>query len=276
MKFNLSTEQIFAITRIFVYLTILGSFIFFFQSDFVGWLEIIPESAWTPVGVTEWLYPLFKLLKNSNTAWLGHIIVVAMALSAVSCVFEWKWRVTSVLTFVLSVIVFGLKNSFGHAFRSESILIIVQVIFIFRAYSLIDHLWALRCLRFLWISIFFLSALNKLRFSGLDWISDNYVLDYIRANQITRAGVLVERPFSGATEYFTENILLTKAMGIFTLLFELCYPLILFKRMRKAMLISTALFQSAIFVLLGVNFFFYLPLIPIWYSKNDEFYFADN
>lgn len=268
-----SSEGLFNLTRISVYSAVLFSFFFFFRVDFAGWLDLIPLSAWTPVGVTRWLLPLVELLKSPSTSWIAHVIGLAFLISTGACIVGWKWRFTSMLTLLLSLVVFGLKNSFGHAFRSESILILAQFLMILgpgrrMSGSVLNARETLLLLRLLWVSMFFLSALNKLRFSGWDWAADNFVHDYLLANQITRAGTLADRPFAEFAHVLIAQPIATLAIGYFVLLFELLYPLILIKRLKIPILVGTLFFQLATFTLLGVNFLFYVPLLPIWLKET--------
>ena len=134
--------------------------------------------------------------------------------------------------------------------------------------SVLNARETLLLLRLLWVSMFFLSALNKLRFSGWDWAADNFVHDYLLANQITRAGTLAGRPFAEFAHVLIAQPIATLAIGYFVLLFELLYPLILIKRLKIPILVGTLFFQLATFTLLGVNFLFYVPLLPIWLKET--------
>ena len=224
-------------------------------------------ASWTPVGVTQLMSPLAELLLSPKTAWISHLISILFLAGCISCIFGWKWRIASAMTFLLSLVVFGLKNSFGHAFRSESVLILAQLIFLLSAKPL-GASWTLRLLRGLWISMFFLGAINKLRFSGWSWVTENYLHDYLLANQITRAGTLNGRLFADGAEILIANPTITLGIGYFVLFFELLYPLILINRLKVPFLVGTVLFQLAVFTLLGVNFLFYLPLLPIWLKES--------
>lgn len=257
-------------TRVLTYTTVLFAFVFFFQGNFTSWIEVIPESAWTPVGITNWFHPIFLILKSPTLAWLNYLISGLFTLSTLSCILKWRWPLTSIVTLALSSIIFGLKNSFGHAYRAESVLIIAQLILTLRATSILNTDQTLLALRTFWVSIFFLSGLNKLFNSGLNWVTDNYVLDYIKANQITRAGILSERPLSELAQYLMSHPFITKIFGFLIFSFELLYPFILLKKIRLVMVSSTIIFQLFVFVLLGVNFFFYLPLLPIWFANKQD------
>lgn len=116
--------------------------------------------------------------------------------------------------------------------------------------------------------MFFLGAINKLRFSGWSWVTENYLHDYLLANQITRAGTLNGRLFADGAEILIANPTITLGIGYFVLFFELLYPLILINRLKVPFLVGTVLFQLAVFTLLGVNFLFYLPLLPIWLKES--------
>lgn len=282
MRLNTSLDTsaigLLRLTRVSVYTALLFSFFFFFQGDFASWLQLMPLSAWSPVGVTSFMHPLVLLLKAPATAWIGYLISFLFLASTLACVVGWQWRISSLTTLILSLVTFGLKNSFGHAFRSESILILAQFILVLAPFApgksvassfLPDSKWTLQLLRFLWISMFFLGALNKLRFSGWAWASENFLQDYLLANQITRAGTLADRPLATFAQTLISAPVVTLGLSYFVLLFELLYPLILFKRLKVPILVGTVFFQLATFTLLGVNFLFYLPLLPIWLTEKE-------
>lgn len=236
----------------------------------------MPQEAWTPVGIINFLpTSLFNLLSSPVGA---TVIEAGFIASAICCIVGFKWNVFRWIILALTIVTFGIRNSYGHAFRSELILILAQFVVVgSQANHALSHDarnelrrasdeydWPIRALRLLWVLVFFAGGLSKLRNSGFNWITDNYLYEYLIANQVTRAGVLSERSFADLGPLLAANKDATLVLGALVLGFELLYPLILFRKFRSSLLIGTLLFQIAVFFLLGVNFFFYLPLVFIW------------
>lgn len=258
----------FVIVRATTYLCVLATFLLYFHFDFTGWIKIVPIEAWAPVGIANNFYSIFNLLKNE--LWLTYFFTAGIFLTSIFCILGRFLKISSLVLLILFSIVFGLKNSFGHAFRSEGILVTIQIIFVAHFYGLFDKRNAIFALKLFWVSIFFLGGLNKLKHSGLDWITENYTFDYLMANQITRATILSE---NGMNEWISSALIYPKAIfivGILILLFELTYPLIFLKKFKNIYLLATIFFQSMVYVFFGVNFFYYFCLIPIWLVDRTE------
>jgi hypothetical protein len=217
--------------------------------------------------------------------------IVSMGLSAIfllstiCCITGYRWSTIRWTTLALTLILFGFRNSFGHAFRSELVLILAQFVFVFAPASdgmsidarsrppredSPDYQWPLAALQVLWVSIFFFGGLSKLRNSSFTWATENFLAEYLWGNQITRAGTLADRSFSEYGLALLERPEATLALGYIVLVFELSYPLIFLKKFRALFLVSTFAFQLGVFVFLGVNFWFYIPLILVWAGPNVE------
>jgi len=264
LKNNLSIEFIFEYTRFTFYTGLIISFIYFFDGDFSGWVDIMPLSAWSPSGATHVLFPLFEVLKNSQSVLLSKAFSILFIISAACCACGWKWRISSVLCLVFSIIVFGFKNSFGHVFKADSILIVAQMAFCLQSLCYFNHRQLIFTLQITWVLIFFLGAINKLRFSGLSWFVDNYTYDYVRANQIIRSTKISNIPINSYISLVSKNEVFSLVFGYLVMLYELFYPLIFLKRLRLIFFIFTIVFQASTYFFLGIHFAFYLYLSPIW------------
>lgn len=243
----------------------------------------MPREAWLPVGIMHIFPEAIVPLVQSKVVSLG--LSILFLLSAFACVIGFKWSVVRWTTLALTLFLFGFRNSFGHAFRSELVLILAQFVFVLspasdalsvesrakpRQEDSPDYQWPLTALQLLWVSIFFIGGLSKLRNSGFSWATENYLVEYLMGNQITRAGILIDRNFSDFGRILAEQPNITLGLGYLVLLFELFYPLVFFKKLRAVFLVATFSFQLAVFVLLGVNFWFYLPLAVAWAGPRTE------
>ena len=224
----------------------------------------MPLSAWSPSGATHVLLPLFELLKNTQSVLLSKAISILFIISAACCACGWRWRISSVLCLVFSIIVFGFKNSFGHVFKADSILIVAQLAFCLQSLSYFNHRQLIFTLQITWVLIFFLGAINKLRFSGLSWFVDNYTYDYVRANQIIRSTKISNIPINSYISHIAQSEIFSLIFGYVVMIYELLYPLIFLRRLRLAFFIFTVIFQASTYLFLGIHFAFYLYLSPIW------------
>lgn len=235
----------------------------------------MPISAWSPSGLTHVLLPLFEILKNAQSVFLSKVTAILFIVSAACCACGWKWRISSILCLIFSIIVFGFKNSFGHVFKADSILIVAQIAFCLQSQNYFNQRQLILTLQISWVLIFFLGALNKLRFSGLSWFVDNYTYDYVRANQIIRSTKVSNIPINSYTFQLTKSEFFSLVFGYLVMLYELFYPFIFLKRLRLIFFVFTVIFQASTYLFLGIHFAFYLYLSPIWlyfhlHIENDE------
>lgn len=285
MLFNSTPRSplLLAATRIATYLALVFTYLFLFRGDFSTWVESMPTEAWLPVGIMVVLpESIVPLVQNEL---VSHTLSAMFLVSASCCIVGFKWSVVRWTTLTLTLFLFGLRNSFGHAFRSELVLILAQLVFVFSPASDAisidarkrlspenspDYQWPITALQLLWVSIFFVGGISKIRNSGFKWASENYLAEYLLGNQITRAGILIDRNFSAFGTSLAAQPNITFALGYLVLFFELFYPLIFIKRLQATFLVLTFGFQLGVFVLLGVNFWFYLPLVLVWTGIRTE------
>lgn len=283
LKSHPRSPHLLAATRIATYAALIFTYLFLFRGDFSGWVESMPREAWLPVGIMHLFPEAIVPFVQSKVVSIG--LSILFLLSAFACVLGFKWSVSRWTTLALTLFLFGFRNSFGHAFRSELVLILAQFVFVLSpasdAYSIDsrsrppqadspEYQWPITGLQLLWVSIFFIGGLSKLRNSGFSWVTENYLTEYLLGNQITRAGILVDRNFSDFGRMLAGQPKATLLLGYLVLLFELFYPLVFVKKLRAVFLVATFSFQLAVFVLLGVNFWFYLPLALVWAGPRTE------
>jgi hypothetical protein len=292
MTNGLRANQLLALTRISTYAVLLVAYLYFFSGSMTIWAKAMPAEAWTPAGIMQWLP---TNLATSSEAFVRYCLILEglfwiSALAAISG-FAWKW--SSWTTLILSLLVFGIRHSFGHAFRTESILILVQFCFVFSkaadVFSLdayfsqrmpgkkleqepeeFEYVWPLRIMQVMWVSMFFLSGITKLRVSGFAWIGQNYLHDFLLSNRITRGPNLDDQAFRWSADYLIEQPGISFWLGALVIVFELSYPIIFWFQTKYpkgviVMLTATLFFQVSVYAVMGVNFMFYWALLPIWF-----------
>ena len=197
-------------------------------------------------------------------------------------------RVSMITAALTGFYIVGVPNNFGKTGHGEGILILTTFIL---AFSRAGDAWSIDSLRRAWISrdpdraravprsgeynwpikmvwllmslIMLGAGVTKLRWSGLDWVlTDNL------------STTILQHYYGGYSEpptdlglWIAQHKTLCKVIAGMTILIELAFPLAMFSRLARAMLVPAMfLAQVGIYLMMGVNFtqfmFVYLFWIP--------------
>ncbi len=191
-------------------------------------------------------------------------------------------RISTTAAFVLSLYVLGVPHNFGKAGHGDGILVLASGILALSrcgdAWSL-DRLirsyragppvmwdapsgeynWPIKCVWLLTSLVFFAAGVAKLRASGLAWVtSDNM------ANMLLQHHYKSD-PIVGWGKLIANYPLLCKTMAGGTLLLELLFPLAMFNRWLRWILVSGMfLAQVGIALLMGVVFTQFMFVYVFW------------
>jgi hypothetical protein len=228
---------------------------------------------WAEVSRTFW-QPIFLFEKFHIPVLSGQQLficeIVWKAAIAFACV-GLLTRISTATAFVLGLYLLGLRHNWGKASHDDAAPVLILLILalsrcgdalsmdaLFRRPKSAgerlplesgEYRWPIRAVWLVISMVFFNSAIAKLRKSGLDWaLSENLAVLMVRLNYfnkpVTDWGLrLANIPWFG------------HGMGLGAILVELCFPLVLFSRIARRILVPAAfLMQLGNKFLLGVDF----------------------
>jgi hypothetical protein len=249
-------------------------FLLYLREDFSAWGEV-SESFWMPVS-------FFKVLGVPSSDWLAVIESVWRVFLALSCLGLFT-RLSTVTSFVLGLYLLGLSYNFGLLTHSRGLVVIVLGIMalsrcgdgfsidrlirmrrgsepsIRRPRASGEYTWPVRAVWLMLALVFFAAGVSKLRHSGLEWIfSENMATTLIWAQY--RQFPLVSWGLDLAQYGW-----LTRLMAAATIAFEISYPLTLFSR-RARWVIVPAVFLMLVNIrlLMGPQFYPFLICHLFW------------
>jgi len=252
-------------------------FLLYLDYDVTSWSEV-SDSMWQPV----WIFQVLHLpvLSSALLVVLQSVWKISLALSCIGLF----TRVSTASSFILGLYLLGLPHNFGKVNHSDALIVFI---FGFMALSRcgdscsIDRLiwkarqrndtsrqrpqvsgeytWPVRAVWVMFALIFFGAGLSKLRQSGLEWIfSDNMAILLLRAQFEGKSAV----PW---VFFLAQHQWLTQLMAAATVAIEVCYPLALFSRRARWILVPGAFsMQTGISLVMGITFSTFLIMNLFW------------
>ena len=236
----------------------------YFDQRFSPWAEV-SKSFWQPI----WIFEKFHAgVLPGNFLFAGEIVwKIALAMACVGLL----TRFSTTTAFVLGLYLLGLRHNWGKASHDDAAPVWIMLILalsrcgdalsldalLFRKRNSPETLplesgeyrWPIRAVWLVLSMVFFNSAIAKLRKSGLDWaLSENLAVLMVRLNYFNKPttdwGIrLANIPAFG------------HGMGLAAIIVELFFPLVLFSRIARWVLVPAAfMMQVGNKVLLGVDF----------------------
>ena len=251
--------------------------------DMAGWAEVSPVF-FQPI-------PLFRVLGLGvlppTALWvMAAVWKVLLATSALGL----ATRVSTAGTAILAPYLLGLPQNFGKIQHADAILVFAMAILAFSRCgdgwsvdSLIraarrplappplpsgEYTWPIRMMWLLMSLIFFAAGVAKLRHSGLSWITSNALAGYlIRSNDpIARPD---GAPWTNWGPWLARVPWLAGAAGAVSLLLELSFPLALFSRTARRIIVPGVFaVQIGILLLMGPDFQRFLVCYLFWVPWN--------
>jgi hypothetical protein len=242
----------------------------YYEQPFAPWAQV-PRAWWQPI----WVFDKFNIPVLSEPALYALEIIWKTSL-AMACV-GLLARVSTMTAFVGAFYLLGLRHNWGKASHDDaSTVLILGILALSRCGDALsidalirrwwrgrkpardgtrlplesgEYRWPLRGVWLILAMVFFNSAVAKLRKSGLEWmLSDNLALLMVRLNYFNNPTTdwglrLANIPGFG-------QFMAVSAIGV-----ELLFPLVLFSRLARWILVPTAfLMQLGNKFLLGVDF----------------------
>jgi len=259
-------------------------FIIYHNEDFSYWGNV-PDLLWRPIIVYRYL-PIHVLssgiLYYLTFIWLGSLLLSSIGLFS---------RLSTILAFVLGSYLLGLINSFAKVHHTESLLILVFAIMAFShcgdGFSL-DHwlrnkgwlyksgqnskvtqriegeyTWPIRLIWVLMTLVFCSAGVSKLRNSGLEWISSDYLSTLFV--KIHLRGDRVEPLIDWMALWLANKPLFYHPLAGMTVVLEVCAPLALFHGLLRALIVPALFFMIwGFWIVLGIPFPQLLTVFLFW------------
>jgi hypothetical protein len=249
-----------------------------FLEEFSSWGSV-SRAFWKPV----WLISVLHLAPASTQA-LEALQLVWRAALLFSCVGLFT-PVSTMVSFVLGLYLFGVPASFGRIHHTEHVLIFS---FLIMAFSRCGDAWSVDELirkakagarpappvasgeyawpvRMIWVVIaliYFAAGVSKVRHSGFDWINSGTMSNYLISQ---RYHISVADPFVSWGPAIARGMILPRLLAATGMLLELAMPIALFSRRSRYVLIpGIAIMQFSIAALLGPNFYQIILCQFIW------------
>ena len=256
---------------------IFGAFFLLYLDYDLRWTEA-SDSLWMPV----WIFQVLHLpvLSSGLLVVLQSVWKISLALSSIGLF----TRISTVSAFILGMYLLGLPHSFGNINHYDAL-----VVFVFGIMALsrcgdscsIDRLiwkarhrndtsgqrpqisgeytWPIRAVWVMFALIFLGAGVSKLRHVGLEWIfSDNIAVLLLRAQFEGKSAV----PWGF---FLAQHQWLTQLVAAATVAIEVGYPLALFSRRARWILVPGAYsMQIGISLLMGITFSTFLICNLFW------------
>jgi hypothetical protein len=253
-------------------------FLLYLPQDFTVWAEV-SNVFWQPV----WLFSHLNLpvLSRDLLATIQIIWKVALGLSCIGFV----TRLGAVVSFILGVYLLGLPHNFGKTHHYDAILVFVlgimalsrcgdgwsvdRLIQAARGRSVSkapntsgEYTWPIRAVWLVMALIFSGAGVSKLRHSGVEWLaSDNMAISLVSHNY----HVANAEPLTSWGLIVAQYGWLCWLLAVATIVFETGYPLALFSRVARSIIVPGMFsMQVGIRALMGPTFEQFLICNLFW------------
>lgn len=255
-------------------------FWYYLPHDFTIWGEL-------PASFRRELY-LFKLLRldiadPKTLAMLELVWKVSLLTSSLGL----ATRASLVVSFALSLYMLGLPNHFGKIGHGDGVLVIVMGVMMLshcdRRWTLDavgrrrlisatslppsgEYRWPVQMVRLLSAIVFFAAGIAKLKTSGLEWVFSENLRNVLLQHHVH------SRPMVDWGIWIAGRPWLCQTLAAFTLSVELLFPLTLFSRRARWLLVTSMfLIQVGIAVVMGVVFTQFMFIYLFWLPVCDVF-----
>jgi len=259
-------------------------FIIYYNEDFSYWGNV-PDLLWRPIVVYRYL-PIPVLSSETlyflTFIWLGSLLLSSIGLFS---------RLSTILAFVLGSYLLGLINSFAKVHHLESLLILIFAVMAFShcgdGFSLDrwlrdkgwlykpgqnsklaqriegEYTWPIRLIWVLMTLVFCSAGVSKLRNSGLEWISSDYLSTLFVNNYI--GGNRAEPLIDWMALWLANKPLFCHSIAGMTVVLEVCAPLALFHVLLRVLIVPSLFFMVLGFwIVMGIPFPQLLTCFLFW------------
>jgi len=260
-------------------------FLFYLGEDFSAWGEV-SDVFWRPISFFQTFHlPVLSSALLAVVQWIWKASLLLSCLGLLT-------RASTVSSFILGVYLLGLPHNFGKVHHFDALVVIVLGIMalsrcgdacsvdrlmkkarggsnlsVRRPRVSGEYTWPVRAVWLMFALIFFGAGVSKLRHSGLEWIfSDNMARMLISANILSAdpPAANFDPPVPWGL-YIAQYSWLTQLLAAATVVLETSYPLALFSRRARWVIVPGVFFmQVGIRVLMGPSFYPFLICNLFW------------
>jgi hypothetical protein len=263
-----------AICRIWLYAFVIYVI---FDNDVRLWSGV-PIDLWRPILLLSWVPPSLLSLEVLSAARLA-------LLAAAGCsLLGFRTTISTRLTLVLAIFVFGLAQCFGKVNHGLTLVMFALGIFSISrcgdALSLDawlrrlgrqpppahsgEYRWPIALMQALMVTVFFASAVCKLRNSGLAWVTSDHLLNTLVRNQYTG-----HNPPTQLGVWLAQFPWLCHLVAGLSLWGEFSAPLALYIRVYRWLVVpSLFAMQIGIYLTMGVSFDGFWVCYLFWVDWN--------
>jgi hypothetical protein len=249
-----------------------------FREDFAPW-GTVSHAFWNPVWLISVLHisaPSAQFLAAIQIVWRTALLFSCMGLFT---------RASTALSFVLGVYLIGIASSFGKIHHMEHVLVFS---FLIMACSRCGDAWSIDALirkwrpsnpqtpvgmsgeytwpvRMIWVVIaliYFAAGISKVRHSGFQWITGGTMHSILLWHSYHTASA---DPLTTWGPLLSRSVVMSRMLAVCGMGFELAFPLALFSRRVRYVLIPTMVaMQIGIALLIGPNFYQMILCQLLW------------
>jgi len=259
-------------------------FIIYHNEDFSYWGNV-PDILWRPIVVFRYLHiPVLssEILYFLTFIWLGSLLLSSIGLFS---------RLSTILAFVLGSYLLGLVNSFARLQHMENLMVLVLGVMAFshcgNCFSLDrwlkdkgwlyksgqnskvaqgiegEYTWPIRLIWVLMTLAFCAAGVSKLRNSGLEWITSDYLANlFVTIHFIGARG---EPLIDWMALWLANKPIICHSLAGMTVILEVCAPLALFHFSLRVLIVPSLFFMVlGIWIVLGTPFPLLLTCFLFW------------
>jgi len=254
-------------------------FFIYLGTDFAEWGKV-PNVLWHPIFIFDFFS--VPVLSPEILGILGKIWII----SILFCSIGFLTRLSTVVSFLIGLYLFGLINSFAKTSHVESLMLLILAIMAlskcgdtFSADSLIkkrknpdseikniqsiEYSWPISLIRVMFVFLFCAAGLSKFRNSGFNWFTSEFFSSLLINKGFTgdRAMPLVDwLPF-----WLGKQAKLSHFLAATALFLEIFAPLAIFNKYLRVVIIpSLFLLVSGFWIVLGIPFPQLLASFVFW------------
>ena len=216
--------------------------------------SLLPSELYLPQG----LFSFFSeplVLKPLTIKVLNILWIFSGVFSAVN----FYYKINSFIFFIITFL--GLSLFYNYGFQTHAYIPVTLVSFVM-CFGKNNRIFLVRVV---FVSLFFMAGMSKLRNSGLDWIFTENLQNWLINSTLFFRDNLNDVQRMGLNYYIAKNLLLCQILALGVVLLEVSAPLALISKKART-IIPTLLFlmQVTVFFTIFVNFKPYLLMYLFW------------